>query len=80
LSANFDIIVIEHTDPLFVINPEAKIYQFKFKQKYLHLLKLKGGNMQPNQDEQLKKPLEQFGTDLTALAHESKLDPVIGQG
>ena len=35
--------------------------------------------MQPNQDEQLKKPLEQFGTDLTALAHESKLDPVIGR-
>lgn len=79
MSANFDIIVIEHTDPLFVINPEAKIYQFKFKQKFLHLLKLKGGNMQPNQDEQLKKPLEQFGTDLTALAHESKLDPVVGR-
>lgn len=35
--------------------------------------------MQPNQDEQLKKPLEQFGTDLTALAHESKLDPVVGR-
>ena len=79
MSANFDIIVIEHTDPLLVINPEDKIYQFKFKQKCLHLLKLKGGNMQPNQDEQLKKPLEQFGTDLTALAHESKLDPVVGR-
>ena len=35
--------------------------------------------MQPNQDEQLKKPLEQFGTDLTALAHKSKLDPVVGR-
>lgn len=35
--------------------------------------------MQPNQDEQLKKPLEQFGTDLTTLAHESKLDPVVGR-
>ena len=35
--------------------------------------------MQPNQDEQRKKPLEQFGTDLTALAHESKLDPVVGR-
>lgn len=35
--------------------------------------------MQPNQDEQFKKPLEQFGTDLTALAHESKLDPVVGR-
>lgn len=35
--------------------------------------------MQPNQDEQLKKPLEQFGTDLTALAHGSKLDPVVGR-
>ena len=79
MSANFDIIVIKYTDPLSVINPEVKIYQFKFKQKCLHLLKLKGGNMQPNQDEQLKKPLEQFGTDLTALAHESKLDPVIGR-
>ena len=79
MSANFDIIVIKYTDPLSVINPEAKIYQFKFKQKCLHLLKLKGGNMQPNQDEQLKKPLEQFGTDLTALAHESKLDPVVGR-
>lgn len=79
MSANFDIIVIKYTDPLSVINPEVKIYQFKFKQKCLHLLKLKGGNMQPNQDEQLKKPLEQFGTDLTALAHESKLDPVVGR-
>lgn len=79
MSANFDIITVKYTDPLSVINPEVKIYQFKFKQKCLHLLKLKGGNMQPNQDEQLKKPLEQFGTDLTALAHESKLDPVIGR-
>ena len=35
--------------------------------------------MQPNQDEQFKKPLEQFGTDLTAFAHESKLDPVVGR-
>lgn len=35
--------------------------------------------MQPNQDEQFKKPLEQFGTDLTALAHKSKLDPVVGR-
>ena len=31
------------------------------------------------QQEQLKKPLEQFGQDITALAKEGKLDPVIGR-
>ena len=36
--------------------------------------------MQPNMNQQdTKKPLEQFGTDLTALAREGKLDPVIGR-
>ena len=36
--------------------------------------------MQPNMNQQdNKKPLEQFGTDLTALAREGKLDPVIGR-
>ena len=34
--------------------------------------------MGPQQDES-KKPLEQFGIDLTALAREGKLDPVIGR-
>ncbi len=34
--------------------------------------------MQPQQ-EQMKKPLEQFGQDVTALAREGKLDPVIGR-
>ena len=34
--------------------------------------------MQPQTDES-KKPLEQFGQDLTALAKEGKLDPVIGR-
>lgn len=33
--------------------------------------------MQP--EENLKKPLEQFGQDFTALAREGKLDPVIGR-
>ncbi len=31
------------------------------------------------QQEQLKKPLEQFGQDITALARDGKLDPVIGR-
>lgn len=31
------------------------------------------------QTEQIKKPLEQFGQDITALAREGKLDPVIGR-
>lgn len=34
--------------------------------------------MQPQQEE-LKKPLEQFGQDITTLAREGKLDPVIGR-
>ena len=34
--------------------------------------------MQP-QAEDNKKPLEQFGQDLTALAREGKLDPVVGR-
>ena len=29
--------------------------------------------------EETTKPLEQFGTDITALAREGKLDPVIGR-
>lgn len=33
--------------------------------------------MQPDQD--IKQPLEQFGQDFTALARDSKLDPVIGR-
>jgi ATP-dependent Clp protease ATP-binding subunit ClpB len=33
--------------------------------------------MQPQ--EEIKKPLEQFGQDFTALAREGKLDPVIGR-
>ena len=36
--------------------------------------------MPPNMNQQdNKKPLEQFGTDLTALARDGKLDPVIGR-
>ena len=36
--------------------------------------------MQPNMNQQdNQRPLEQFGTDLTALAREGKLDPVIGR-
>lgn len=36
--------------------------------------------MPPTMNQQSnKKPLEQFGTDLTALAREGKLDPVIGR-
>ena len=36
--------------------------------------------MPPNMNQQdNQKPLEQFGTDLTALAREGKLDPVIGR-
>lgn len=36
--------------------------------------------MPPNMNQQSnQKPLEQFGTDLTALAREGKLDPVIGR-
>ncbi len=31
------------------------------------------------EQDKLKKPLEQFGQDITALAHEGKLDPVIGR-
>lgn len=34
-------------------------------------------NFKPNQEE--KNPLEEFGTDLTKLAREGKLDPVIGR-
>lgn len=37
--------------------------------------------MQPQtgQQEEFKKPLEQFGQDITALAREGKLDPVVGR-
>ncbi len=35
--------------------------------------------MPPNMQEELQQPLEKFGTDITALAKENKLDPVIGR-
>ena len=35
--------------------------------------------MPPNMQEELQQPLEKFGTDITALARENKLDPVIGR-
>ena len=35
--------------------------------------------MPPNIQEELQQPLEKFGTDITALARENKLDPVIGR-
>ena len=35
--------------------------------------------MPPNMQEELQQPLEKFGTDITALAREGKLDPVIGR-
>lgn len=35
--------------------------------------------MPPNMQEELKQPLAKFGTDITALARENKLDPVIGR-
>ncbi len=35
--------------------------------------------MQPNSDSQQQSALEQFGQDITALAREGKLDPVIGR-
>ena len=35
--------------------------------------------MPPNMQEELQQPLEKFGTDITALAREHKLDPVIGR-
>lgn len=35
--------------------------------------------MPPNTQEDLEKPLEKFGSDITALAREGKLDPVIGR-
>ena len=35
--------------------------------------------MPPNMQEELEQPLEKFGTDITALAKENKLDPVIGR-
>ena len=35
--------------------------------------------MPPNMQEELEQPLEKFGTDITALAREHKLDPVIGR-
>ena len=41
--------------------------------------KIKGGPMPPNMQEELEQPLEKFGTDITALAREHKLDPVIGR-
>ena len=33
--------------------------------------------MPPNMQEELQQPLEKFGTDITALARECKLDPAI---
>ena len=35
--------------------------------------------MNPNEQQSDKKPLEQYGQDITALAREGKLDPVIGR-
>ena len=35
--------------------------------------------MPPNMQKELQQPLEKFGTDITALAREGKLDPVIGR-
>ena len=35
--------------------------------------------MQPDSQQDTKKPLEQFGQDITALARAGKLDPVIGR-
>ena len=35
--------------------------------------------MPPTMQEELEQPLEKFGTDITALAREHKLDPVIGR-
>ena len=35
--------------------------------------------MPPNMQEELEQPLAKFGTDITALARENKLDPVIGR-
>ena len=35
--------------------------------------------MPPTMQEELEQPLEKFGTDITALAREGKLDPVIGR-
>lgn len=35
--------------------------------------------MQPEQNQQQKDPLEEFGQDFTALAKDGKLDPVIGR-
>lgn len=35
--------------------------------------------MPPTMQEELKQPLKQFGTDITALARDGKLDPVIGR-
>ena len=35
--------------------------------------------MPPNMQQELQQPLEQFGQDITALAREGKLDPVIGR-
>ncbi|KAI9326810.1 P-loop containing nucleoside triphosphate hydrolase protein [Pilaira anomala] len=38
-----------------------------------------GLRMNPNQQQEQKSPLEQFGIDLTAMAEKGKLDPVIGR-
>src|SRR3569623_223717 len=35
--------------------------------------------MVPQQEQELQKPLEKFGKDLTDLASKGKLDPVIGR-
>ncbi|KAK9679254.1 hypothetical protein K7432_016347, partial [Basidiobolus ranarum] len=38
-----------------------------------------GFRLNPNQEQEQQKPLEQFGIDLTAMAEKGKLDPVIGR-
>ncbi|KAI8992194.1 heat shock protein 78, mitochondrial precursor [Mycotypha africana] len=38
-----------------------------------------GFRLNPNQEQEQQKPLEQFGIDLTAMAVKGKLDPVIGR-
>ncbi|KAK4511043.1 uncharacterized protein ATC70_012250 [Mucor velutinosus] len=38
-----------------------------------------GFKLNPNQEQEQQKPLEQFGIDLTAMAEKGKLDPVIGR-
>ncbi|MBM3209903.1 AAA family ATPase [Candidatus Saccharibacteria bacterium] len=40
---------------------------------------MKGDDMNPDSQQSDKLPLEQYGQDITALAREGKLDPVIGR-